>query len=112
MLKSKYYDCDRRIFLQAVDAFVLFAKLTKLVTEFGSSFSLVDFDFPSESFKLVDIFGATLFLDRQQFNIKGFLVGFLQERDQKLAGSKHLWLQNAVQETLVVSHSLSGLIWC
>jgi hypothetical protein len=64
MLKKKYYDCDRRIFLQAVDTFVLFAELTKLVTEFGSSFSLIDFDFASESFELVDILRATLFLDR------------------------------------------------
>jgi len=63
--------------LQTVDALVLFAESTQLVTKLRSSFSLIDFNLTCQSFEFINIFRTTLFFNGQQLHIKSFLVCFL-----------------------------------
>ncbi len=67
--------------LQGINSFICFAKVSKLVTKLSSSLTLIDFDFSSKSFKLVDIFGTYLLFDRKKLNVECLLTCFLQKRD-------------------------------
>lgn len=67
--------------LQGINSFIGFAKVSKLVTKLRSSLTLIDFNFSSKSFKLVDIFGTNLFFDCKKLNVECLLTCLLQKRD-------------------------------
>jgi len=96
--------------LQRIDSFIRFAKRPELITKLRSSYSLLDFDFTSQSFEIVNILRTFIFLDSQKLHIEYFLVCLLQECNQKFTSSQYLWFQYGVKESLVSNWTFSSLI--
>lgn len=97
--------------LQIVDSLVLLTECAKLVAELGCPFTLVNFNFASQSLELVDILWTAFFLNSEELHVECLLVSLLKESYQELACSEYLRLENAVEKALIVGHPLSSLVW-
>jgi len=64
-------------YLLSIDLFVIFRKITELITEFGSFSPCFGLDLTCECFEFVDVFWANIFFNCEQLKIESLLVGFL-----------------------------------
>jgi len=69
---------------KGIDSLIIFSEGSKSVTELSGSFSLVDFNFASESLKLIDVLGSSFLLNCHQPQVECLLISFLQECHKEL----------------------------
>lgn len=62
---------------ELVDAFVLICKSLELVAKGSGAIFLLNFDLTSQCPEIVDVLGSMVFLNCEQLNVEGFLVGLL-----------------------------------
>ena len=60
--------------LQRVDSLVLLGEGLELITKLGSSLAAFNFDLPSQSFKVKNVLGTFVHLNREELRVVGLLV--------------------------------------